>query len=135
MSYLLYSVMILGVFAVAVATALYQRRLGKHRGIPREEFIRTFTDAGVPSEIPAAVYDCYKSRVRAKEFGLAPDDDYEAVLSEGDEDIDDDSELLMNRLGIRIPPNYNPTRLDVPTVKTVRDMVMWLDWVRQHQPT
>ena len=135
MNYLLMSLMVLAAALafVAIATTRHQRRLGKHRGVPREEFIRAFADAGVPSEIPAAVYDCYKSRVRSQRFSVSPDDDYELVLSEGDEDIDDDSELLMKRLGLRVPSNYNPIRLDTPAVRTVRDMVLWLNWVRQHQ--
>lgn len=132
MSYALITVFVLGSFGAFVTSAalLRYRRLERKRGIPRAEFIRTFTDKGVPFEIPAAVYDCYRSRVH----GVAPDDDYERTLSEGDEDIDDDSELLMKKLGLGIPPDYTPMRLDAPVVKTVGDMVLWLDWVRQHQP-
>jgi len=96
MSYLLMSLMVLAAALafIEVATMRHQRRLGKHRGVPREEFIRAFADAGVPSELPAVVYDCYKSGVRSSEFSVAPDDGYELVLSEGDEDIDDNSVLL-----------------------------------------
>ena len=135
MSYLLIILVVLGAFGIfiSVATSAYQRRMAKHRGVPREEFISRFANVGIPSEVPATVYDYYKSQIRSKEFGLAPDDDYQRVFSEGDEDIDDDGLLLMKALRLKLPADYNPMRLDVPMVKTIRDMVLWLEWVRQHQ--
>jgi hypothetical protein len=57
---------------VAIAFVIGQFQYGKHRGVSREEFVRTFTDRGVPLEIPSAVYDLYKSRVINKEFSVAP---------------------------------------------------------------
>jgi len=50
------------VIFIVVATIAFQWRMGKHRGVSREEFIATF-DAAIPTEIPAAVYDYYKKGV------------------------------------------------------------------------
>ena len=70
----------------------------------------------------------------SKEFSMAPDDDYEQVLSKGDEDIDDDARFLIKKLGMRMPPGYASARSET-RIRTLRDMVLWLNWVRQHQPS
>lgn len=107
-----------------------QWQLGKHRGVSREEFIRAFPD--IPAELPGAVFDYYKSQVFAKEFSIAPDDDYLQVLSAGDEDIDDDERFLLKRLGLRLPKCHAAARAET-TIRTIRDMVLWLHWLQQHQ--
>lgn len=83
-------------------------------------------------EIPAAVYDYYKSQAISKKFSLAPDDNYEEVLSEGNEDIDDDAAFLMKKLGLKIPSDAESVQPDT-RIRTLRDMVRWLDKLRQHQ--
>ena len=118
---------------IAIAFIAHQRRLAKHRGVSRDEFIGAFTDSRIPDAIPAAVYDYYKSQVISKKFGIAPDDDYEHVLSKGDEDIDDDAHFLAKDLGFSIPPEYVAVRLET-RIRTLRDMVFWLYWVAQRQP-
>jgi hypothetical protein len=72
--------------------------------------------------------------VVAEEFSVAPDDEYGAVLSKGDEDIDDDVAFLMKKLGLRQPSGFSVARAET-RIKTLRDMVRWLDWIRQHQGT
>ena len=64
----------------------------------------------------------------------APDDDYERVLSEGGEDIDDDSVFLMKELGLITPLNPESMQADTK-IQTLRHMVCWLDKVRQNQAT
>lgn len=143
---------VLGI-AIATAFVIGQRRLGKHRGVSREEFIRAFANSATPPEIPGTVYDFYKSRVLAKGFSVAPDDDYENALWEGEEDIDDDARFLMEKMGLKLPPEEvraqwaeqtlrsRQRQLTLTTdsarwmqpIQTLRDMVMWLDWVRRHQ--
>jgi len=131
-----------------------QRILRNHRGVSRDEFIGAFAGTGIPPEIPGAVYGFYKSRVLAKDFSVAPDDDYEKALCEGEEEIDDDARFLMKKLGLKLPPaelrlqwaeQMMNARLEPPLklgtdsvrwrqpIQTLRDMVLWLDWVRQHQ--
>ena len=55
---------------IGLAFFFYQRRLGKHRGVLREQFISAFESTEVPSQIPAAVYDYYKSLAVSKEFSV-----------------------------------------------------------------
>lgn len=116
--------------AIGVLTIRAQRQMGKHRGVPRDEFIGTFPD--VPPAVSGTVFDYYRRRVWAKDFSIAPDDSFEQVLGEGDEDIDDDVQELVKRLGFRVPANYAVRRSET-SIKSVKDMVHWLDWVRQHQ--
>jgi hypothetical protein len=118
--------------AIAVALVVGQRRLGRHRGVSREEFVGAFAASEIPPEIPGAVYDYYKSLVIAWSFSVAPDDDYQHVLSEGEEDIDDDARFLIKKLRLKTPAEYAAARLEA-RIATLRDMVAWLDWVRRHQ--
>lgn len=119
----------LSAVVITIIAVFGQRRLGKHRGVSREEFIRAFQDEGMTLEIPAAVYDYYKSLVFSKHFSISPDDDYEHVLSKGDEDIEDDAVFLMKKLGVNQPTRYT-AQLPNAKIQTLRDMVRWLDGVR-----
>jgi hypothetical protein len=117
---------------IGIGFLIYQRRLGKHRGVLREEFIRAFESTEIPPEIPAVVYDYYKSQAISKKFSVAPDDNYEEVLSEGDEDIGDDAEFLIKKLGFKMPRGHESVQPD-NKIRTLRDMVYRLNKVRQHQ--
>lgn len=154
MTRLLYVLAAFVVF-IAIATLKFHWSLRKHHGLSREDFIRAFVDAEVPENIPAAVYDFYKKGILYKDFGMAPDDSYEHVLQEGEEDIDDDARFLMKQLGLRPPseearaqwteqvlasrrkPPLDFMPLDsgrwLQPIQTLRDMVLWLNWVREHQ--
>ena len=141
---------------VAVALTVGQLTFRKHRGISREEFIKAFSQTEIPAEIPATVYDFYAKRVVFQHFSIAPDDSYQEALHECEEDIEDDARFLLQKLGIKPPslevhqqwseqvlstraksqpmPNFlvDPAKLLQP-IQTVRDMVLWLNWVQQHQ--
>lgn len=145
----------LAAFAVFIAAAKFvlDLRMRKHRGVCRKEFVETFSGLDIPTEIPEAVHDYYKRMVMFKSFGVAPDDTLEE-LHKGEEDIDDDTRFLMKKLGLKLPPEEvrrqwaeqrlsarakplltvatDPTRWTQP-IQTLRDMVLWLDFVRQHQ--
>ena len=125
-------VMLIFVPVLAIISAVHQRQIGEHRGISRDEFVSVFGNVGVPADIPGAVYDYYKSQVFAKGFSVAPDDEYEQVLSEGDAEIHGDAMALMKALGMKKPLDYAAKYSETP-IRTLRDMVLWLDWVRQHQ--
>ena len=122
----------ISIVVIAIIAFFGQRRLGRHRGVSREEFVGAFADNDVPPGIAGTVYDYYKSRAFSKEFSVAPDDDYEGVLSEGEEDIDDDAQFLLKNLDLRMPPDYASVRSET-RIRTLRDMVLWLNWVCQHQ--
>jgi hypothetical protein len=119
----------LSAVVITIIALFGQRRLGKHRGVSREEFIRAFKNEGITLEIPAAVYDYYKSLVFSKHFSVSPDDDYEHVLSKGNDDVEDDAVFLMKKLGVNQPTRYT-AQLSEAKIRTVRDMVRWLDCVR-----
>ncbi len=145
---------ILAFFGVALVRG--QIIMRKHRGVSRHDFIDAFSSAQIPAEIPAAVYDFYKRGVVSKDFSIAPDDSYEEVLHKCEEDIEDDARFLMKELGLKFPsleaqqqwsqevlssraavqsiPTFSsdPNRLLQP-IQTLRDMVLWLNWVRRHQ--
>lgn len=136
MSSVLYAAAIVAPIALAVIAIIAffgQRHLGRHRGVSREEFIRAFVASDIDSDLAGAVFDYYKSQVRDQQFSVAPDDDYEQVLMAGDEEIDDDAEALMKKLGLRRPPEYAAVRSET-RIRTIGDMVRWLNWVRSHQP-
>jgi hypothetical protein len=119
------------VFAV-VATIVSQWRMRKHRGVSREEFIAAFADAAIPTEIPAAVYDYYKTRVMFKKFTVAPDDSFDKTFHMIHDDVADEAEHLVRKLGMELPIEPALREWEKP-IATLRDMVLWLNWVRQHQ--
>jgi len=140
---------------IAVVKLVFDLRMRNHHGLSRDEFLKAFFGTEIPTDIPATVYDYYKKMVNFKEFGVAPDDTYEA-LHKGEEDIEDDARFLLRKLGLKLPseealsqwmeqtrtaraallatPKFSvdSTRWMHP-IQTVRDMVLWLNWARQHQ--
>ena len=123
----------LGAFVafIAVATAVYQLRLSRHPGIPRNGFIRHFCDLDVPEAISSAVYDYYRSGAISRKFGVAPDDQLADLFSDLDEDIGFDAIQLTKTLGMEVAVGRNLEIWGKPLI-TIRDMVLWLDWVRKN---
>ena len=135
---------------VAIATLVFDSRTRKHKGLSREEFIHAFDSDGVPQEILDAVYKFFTWSWFLGNLTIAPDDSLECLA-----DVEDDAALLMKKLGLkplseearvrwneqiqasRGEPSDAPrfsTHSNPPSqIRTVRDMVLWLDWVRQHQ--
>lgn len=109
-----------------------QIRLRRHRGLSRDEFAEVFQGDGVPYKIAAVVYDYYSSIAGDRGYAVSPDDSYDGLLNEGQEDIDDDAERLVAQLRMRLPDELVLRSWATP-LRTVRDMVLWLNWVRQHQ--
>jgi len=154
--YVKVSALVLAAFGIfiAIAAFVFDWRRRKHRGVSQEEFVRAFTQIGA-SNIPAAVYRFYTRSWFFRDLTVAPDDSLERVLNKGEQDIEDDAALLMRELGLKPPSGearvrWNEriqtsrrTSLGAPKfsgesslrspIQTVRDMVLWLEWVRQHQ--
>jgi hypothetical protein len=125
---------IVGVLVViATWTFVDQVRLARHRGISREAFIDEFHKENVPPEIPAAVYDHYRSLSHSRRFSVAPDDSFDKVFRQCHEDIDDDAEDLARKLNLQLPIEMVLRKWPAP-LRTLRDMVLWLDWIRQQRP-
>jgi hypothetical protein len=117
---------------ILVWSAVDQIRLSRHRGVSRESFIGEFTATGVPAEIPAAVYDHYESLSVSKHFSIAPDDSYRGTFHEAHEDVDDDAEDLVKALKMELPTESVLRQWETP-LETLRDMVLWLNWIRERQ--
>ena len=131
MAGLLFVILGFAVF-LTILTLVFQWRMRHHQGVSREEFVREFEGSGVPPVIPTTVYDYYKRSVIFRGFGVGPADRLESVFHRGEKDVDDDAQFLMKRLGFRKPLRSATPCFDKP-IQTLRDMVLWLDWVRQHQ--
>jgi hypothetical protein len=97
-----------------------------------KSFIGEFTAAGVPVEIPAAVYDHYVTLSVSKGFSVAPDDSFRRVFGQEHEDVDDDAEDLVKTLKMELPTESVLRQWETP-LETLRDMVLWLNWIRQRQ--
>jgi hypothetical protein len=110
------------------------RRQRKNEHFTREKFIGSFRALGVPDAIPATVFDHYTSHGIWKDFPLSPDDTYSKVLTDDPEDIESDARVLVEQLGLLFPPEYIRREYGDKPFVTVKDMVLWLDWIRQHQP-
>ncbi len=125
---------VLGAVAAGFVTlaVAYQIRLRRKRGLSRDEFAAVFQREGVPYKIAAAVYDYYSSFAGSRGYAVSPDDTYDGLLLESDEDVLDDAKRLVKQLRMRLP-DETTSPVSASLFKTVRDMVLWLDWVRQHQ--
>jgi hypothetical protein len=127
---LLYFLAAFAVF-ITLVKLVSDLRMRKHRGVSREEFVKTFSGLDAPTEIPETVHDYYKRMVMFKSFGVAADDTFEE-LQKGNEDIDDDRRFLLKKLCMELPSQAVRDEWDKP-LRTLRDMVLWLNWVRKHQ--
>lgn len=155
MSILLITIVVM-LILLSLALVFGQLGLRKHRGVSREEFIRAFS-ADIPKEIPAAVYDYYKKGIIFGQFSISPDDSYD-VFPKCEEDIEDDARFLMKKLNLRRPsesiqqewlerslsartavqatPTFSVDSSNIlQPIRTVREMVLWLNWVREKQKT
>jgi hypothetical protein len=142
-----------GVF-IAIAAFVFDLRRRKHRGVSRAEFVRAFAQTGTTA-IPEAVYNFYTRSWFFGNLTIAPDDSLERLFNEGEEDVEDDAALLMKKLGLKPPsaearlswneeirasrgrpsdvPRFSTDSNPPSPIQTVRDMVLWLDWVREQQ--
>jgi hypothetical protein len=129
---------LLFVGAYGVIGNLKLRRIRRERagkGFTRERFIDSFRSFRVPDKIPATVFDYYTSSGIWKNFPLSPDDTYSQVLWDDPDDIDEDARALIERLQMRVLPEYILREYGNKPLVTVRDMVLWLDWIHQRQST
>jgi hypothetical protein len=124
--------MVLITVAVGVAVVLRdQSRLRKRRGLSKAEFCAAFHEEAVPESLVGAVYDHYSSFALGRHVSISPDDSFES-LQVGQDDVDDDLSRLLKKLALERPSSLKLAELSEP-VRTIGDMVRWLNWVRQHQ--
>ena len=94
-----------------------------------------FSTLGIPENIPATILEHYGVVRIWQDFPFTPDDDYSRLLNIAPEDIEDDAKALVESLGMQFLPEYIRREYGDKPIETLRDMVLWLDWMRQHQPT
>jgi hypothetical protein len=106
----------------------------KEKGFTRKHFINEFEQSGISADIPAAVYDFYSDTKQWRDFPFAPGDKYSTVLAIAPDDIEADAHTLVERLQMTFLPEYILCEWGDKPIETLRDMVVWLDWVRRNQP-
>ncbi len=119
---------------VVVASAVMQWRWSRHRGMSRDTFVEEFTKTGIPREIPESAYDFCRSGVISRKFGVDPNEAYEDLFGYTIADIDFDAMRPVKNLNLRMPSPLMLKQYPTP-VRTPRDMVQWLNWVRGQQET
>jgi hypothetical protein len=112
-------------------TALDRRRLRRRTGMSKSEFVHAFAEQAVPDSIAIAVYDYYSSVAFGDRVAISPDDNFED-LRVGQDDLDDDLQRLVQRLGLEMPSSVVLKDSPFP-IRAIRDVVLWLNWVRTHQ--
>jgi hypothetical protein len=129
---------VFAVFLVIATISVFSQRQWKRRvqgysGVPPEDFVEHFSAQGVPSSLVRMVYDTFKQKVEFKEFMPSPEMRIEEVFDQVDEDTYDDALHILKALGIPKPSDEILARWDGLSVKTVSDLVLWIDWVRRQQ--
>jgi hypothetical protein len=128
-------ILLIALLAIESNLRLRRIRLGrKGKGFTRDQFVEAFRQIDIPDNIPAAVYDYYRSKKGWEDFPFLPDDEYSKVLYDDPDDLDEDALALIKCLGMAMLPEYILREWGYKPIKTLRDMVIWLDWIRQHQP-
>ena len=106
----------------------------KGRPPARDSFIEPFRQLGIHDDIPATVYDYYASQKHLKNFPFSPDDTYSEIQRDDPLDIDEDATILIDRLGMLTLPEHVRRQFGEKPIQSLREMVLWLEWTRQHQP-
>lgn len=130
------AILVIVFFVIPLAvSAIHRVRLAKHereRGISREQFCLAFEREGIPARVPLAVYDHYHKTPLWANYSVAPDDSLMETLRIPAEDVADDVEVLLSRLGYKV---VDETELleSKRSARSVRDVVRLLDQIRRKQ--
>jgi hypothetical protein len=126
---------LLVILVVVVISVVYLRqretRLRGYSGVTRDEFVERFDAQGIPARISEVAYDTFKGKARFEEFKPAPDMDIDLVFEQLEEDTDDDVRRILGALEIPYPDEETCERWGGAKVRTISDLVFWLDWVRR----
>jgi hypothetical protein len=79
----IFAAIILLIALLAIESHLRLRRIRRDRkgkGFTREQFVKAFRPIKISDDIPAAVYDNYRSHKGWEDFPFSPDDEYSKVL-------------------------------------------------------
>jgi hypothetical protein len=107
----------------------HQRRLAQLKGFPEEEFVRYFSERGVPPNISQMVFTVYRKKARSPNFTPSPDMSLDEVFNQAPEDIDDDAKYILNELNLPSVPEDIRDTWTGGEIKTISDLTMWIGWV------
>jgi hypothetical protein len=127
-------VIVLGVVAAAImiGSAAHQRKLLKHGGVTKDDFVQALTKSGASADVAAAVYDYYKRESTTASFQVSPDFSLRTVFRKSHEDVDEDVREILNGLGFHLP-SESVLRQWPNSLESVRDVVKWISWVKERQ--
>ena len=119
------------IVGIVIAVIMRNMKFRRHVGLPREIFVPSFVNRGVPELIAGSVYDFYKSQAGPRSFSPAPQDRIAETYGRHDvAGIEDDIQDLFGVLKISYPPSSKANVWPNPLV-TLDDMIMWIDFVRR----
>lgn len=126
---------ILVVLVIVVVSVVYLRqhetRLRGYTGVTREQFTEHFNAQGIPARISEVAYDTFKEKAPFEEFKPAPDMDIDKVFEQLEEDTDDDVRQILGALEIPYPDEETCERWSGARIRTISDLVFWIDWIRR----
>lgn len=118
--------------AIMIGAAAHQRKLLKHAGITKDEFVLECTLSGTSADVASAVYDYYQRESTTASFQVPPEFSLMTVFRKSHEDVDDDVREILNSLGFQLPPESVLRQWPNP-LESVRDVVKWISWVKEKQ--
>ena len=110
-----------------IGWVLHLRRLKHHEGSTRTDFIAHFEGSGVAPEISGAVYDHFQKLGVWKIFMPKPSDTLEGTYRTVDEDVEDNLNEILHKLGFEMPHTGILSEWPVP-VDTLEDVVRFVNW-------
>lgn len=118
--------------ATGIVWVLHLRRLKRHYGLSRSEFVEHFRSRTVAPEIAEAVYNHFQKVGVWKDFRPGPSDTLEGTYKIVDEDVEDAISDIVRTLGYEMPHSGILKDWESP-LSTLEEVVGFVDWVRTHQ--
>jgi len=121
----------LAIFA-GLSWLLYLHNLKQHKGSTRAEFIEHFGTSEATPEISGVVYDHFQKLGVWQGFQPKWSDTLECTYKAVDEDVDDNLKEILQQLGYEMPHSGTLSEWVSP-LKTLEDVVQFINWVRTKQ--
>ena len=124
------------VFVIVCSAAggvIHRRRLRrKTGGLSRDRFVSKLEARAVDPSVAGAVYDHYKKDSEVPDYLVSPKDEVDEDYWLVDEDLEDDLAEIVRECSLELPPEDARREWSKP-LRTVEDVVLWVDWVRRRQ--
>ncbi len=127
-------VAVIGPFVVLAIVSWIRQvwRLRKHTGLSRTEFISHFEQMGISPAVPGLVYDHFRSMGIWNNFVPSPSDSLERTYKTVDEDVSDNLNDILRKLGCEMPNSAILKQWGRP-IESLSDVVAFIDWVKKLQ--